>query len=169
MQIIRRVLFYTLCATIACISLSCSASPVQNMLTLQPEDIHRGTLVLVNAEHPYTFPSFTMLAALYPYKSNTYQIKSTELLVSPQIVAPLNAMLNDFYAETGLTNVNVVSGYRSYNYQQTLFARRVEQYGERENTNGLQHMHMNMDLLYAIRHPKQHKRVSFTSLGTFVT
>jgi D-alanyl-D-alanine carboxypeptidase len=93
-------------------------------------DIHRGDLLLVNADAPYHFPENIDLVSLYDYKSASYQVADKNVLVAREITEPLNRMFDDFYGRYHNGAVIVVSGYRSYDYQQTLLHNEIAEKGE---------------------------------------
>lgn len=97
-----------------------------------PEDIHRGGLVLVNQDAPYPSSGDIDLVTLWEVNHDSYQVKNEEVLVSRQIVEPLNDLMDDFYAVYHTDAVMVISGYRSYDYQQTLLNNEIAEKGEVE-------------------------------------
>lgn len=104
----------------------------ENIITVSknPEDISYGNLVLVNNKILYPFTDEVSCVCLFDYKSNKYNVKDLSVLISKTLTGPLNRMLDDFYAETGLDTVNVVSGHRAYEFQEALYNEEVKQKGE---------------------------------------
>jgi D-alanyl-D-alanine carboxypeptidase len=101
-------------------------------VTMLPEDISKGSLILVNNEYLYPLVDQTECVSLFDYKSLNYNVKDTLVTVSKTIIDPLNRMLDDFYKSTGLKTVNVVSGFRTYEFQESLYLDEVKQKGEAE-------------------------------------
>lgn len=102
------------------------------LLSMKPEDISKGNLILVNNEVLYPFIDETDCVSLFDYKSLKYNVKDKNVLVSETVIDSLNQMLDDFYELYGLSTVNVVSGYRTYDFQETLYKEEVKQKGEAE-------------------------------------
>ena len=107
-------------------------------VTMLPEDISKGSLILVNNEYMYPLVDQTECVSLFDYKSLNYNVKDTLVTVSKTIIDPLNRMLDDFYKSTGLKTVNVVSGFRTYEFQESLYLDEVKQKGKRKPNAGWQ-------------------------------
>ncbi len=86
-------------------------------------DIGKGSLILVNNENEYTFTGVeeTEFVQLNTVSDDTYYVKDNTVLVNQILVDPLNDMLLDFYELKG-KQINVISGYRSLELQQQLYA-----------------------------------------------
>lgn len=99
---------------------------------LTEEDKYRGDLILVNNQNEYHFEyaSKTDLIKLYNVKSDFYQVKDTKVRVAKRIVGPLNRMLEAFYNKTKLSTTEILSGYRTKEYQAKLFREDVRDNGE---------------------------------------
>lgn len=95
-------------------------------------DIYEGDLILVNQDAPYRFTEDRELCSLYDYKSNAYKVKDKNVTLDAGIIEPFNRMMDDFYARQHNHEVIVLSGYRSYDYQQDLLQNEIAQSGEAE-------------------------------------
>ena len=104
------------------------------VLTMTEADIGIGEQILVSNEHKYTFPEDveSQLEVVITNKTNSYKSKDYETSVLPVTVDHLNDMMDDFVAQGGSVSVMVVSGHRTYDYQQGLFDRSAAR-------NGLEH------------------------------
>ena len=102
--------------------------------TMTEADIGIGEQILVSNEHKYTFPQGAEddLVVMIDNKSSSYTVNLYETLALPVTVEQLNAMMDDYLAQGGATDVMVVSGYRTYDFQQGLFDRSAAR-------NGLEH------------------------------
>lgn len=78
-------------------------------------------LELVNFRHSTSNRNESELVSVFENKTNSYFVKDKNVTVDKRIMKPLNNMMDAFYAETGLKNVNVISGYRSIETQEALF------------------------------------------------
>lgn len=97
---------------------------------MEEDKLFSGDLALVNKANIYPFTNETDLVSIYDYKSSRYYVRDMDVLVERRIMDSLNGLLNDFYEETGLCTVNVVAGYRSYDYQSGLYMNSLETDGE---------------------------------------
>lgn len=95
-------------------------------------DIYRGDLLLVNSDHKYRFANDQDLVSVFDFKSASYSVAGIDILLDRKVVESLNDMLDDFYEETGNNHVNIVSGYRTYQYQEHLYEQEVAEKGEAE-------------------------------------
>ena len=102
--------------------------------TMTEADLGIGEQILVSNEHKYTFPEGAEddLVAIIEAKSGSYTVNLYETMALPVTVERLNAMMDDYVAQGGATDVMVVSGYRTYDFQQGLFDRSAAR-------NGLEH------------------------------
>ncbi len=93
-------------------------------------DIYRGQLLLVNKDHPYRFCDPAQnLVSVYGEKNADYKVKDVNVKLDKSIFPQLNRMLHDFAAETGCKDVNIISGHRTYQYQENLLRERREEEG----------------------------------------
>ena len=102
--------------------------------TMTETDMASGELILVSNEHKYAFPEQAEddLVTVIENKSSSYTVNLYETLILPVTVEHLNDMLDDYVAQGGAKDVMVVSGYRTYDFQQGLFDRSAAR-------NGLEH------------------------------
>lgn len=99
--------------------------------TMTEEDMQVGLQILVSNEHLYDFPKAaeSQLVKLVDYKSNSYSSNVNDTLILPVTVEHLNDMLDDYVAQGGAKDIMVVSGYRTYDFQQSLFDRNAAKNG----------------------------------------
>ena len=104
------------------------------ILTMTEADMHAGELILVSNAVPYVFPEGgeEELVTVMSAKNLSYMSKDYETSVLPVTVEHLNDMMKAFTDQGGSVTVMVVSGYRTYDYQQGLFDRSAAR-------NGLEH------------------------------
>jgi len=104
------------------------------LLTMTEADMHAGELILVSNAVPYVFPEGgeEKLVTVMSEKNLSYMSKDYETAVLPVTVEHLNDMMKAFTDQGGSVTVMVVSGYRTYDYQQGLFDRSAAR-------NGLDH------------------------------
>ena len=96
---------------------------------MSKDDIHKGDLILVNGENHYQTDKPNDLVTVASQKTEKYSVKNNELEVREKIIEPFNRMMDDFAAETGLTDVMVISAHRTVEYQQMLYENDLKRTG----------------------------------------
>ena len=99
--------------------------------TMTEADMGVGEQILVSNEHMYDFPEAaeSQLVLLVDNKSSSYTSNVNDTLILPVTVEHLNELLDDYVAQGGATDIMVVSGYRTYDFQQGLFDRNAARNG----------------------------------------
>ena len=87
------------------------------------EDISDGLLVLIDADHEYVFPEKSNVTEIYGKKNDCYGLSGSTVTLNIEAINALNRMMEDFFAASGLGDVIVTSGFRSYDEQSDLFDR----------------------------------------------
>lgn len=95
-------------------------------LTFTADDVHRGELILVNADHEYRFPEAPTDVSVYDNKTISYKVNDKNVTLSMTAITPFNRLMDAFYAATGCRDVMVVSGFRTEEFQRQLYTDRVE-------------------------------------------
>ena len=97
-------------------------------------DIKRGRLILVNRDLEYQFDDSdeNTLVSVYQYKNKSYKVKNSTLSVKREVVEAMNDMFSDFKAKTGKNDINIISGRRTFENQETLYNKRVASEGLEE-------------------------------------
>ncbi len=91
--------------------------------------LRHGQLVLVNAAHGFD-PDGVTAVSVWENKNLSFLVKDVYLSVDPQVMDRLNEWMAAFDEATGLTNINVIAGYRSYDDQQYLYDNAVRTKGQ---------------------------------------
>ena len=101
------------------------------LITMTETDMAIGQQILVSNQHRYSFPEETesQLVNLVENKSGSYSSNVNDTLILPVTVEHLNEMLDDYVAQGGAQDIMVVSGYRTYDFQQGLFDRNAAKNG----------------------------------------
>ncbi len=90
--------------------------PTQNAaaLTLSADDMHKGALVVVNADHAYTFPADDVTLINVVDKANSsYTLNDNMIQLDDTTVTQLNQMLSEFHTLYGNDDIQLEAGYRS--------------------------------------------------------
>lgn len=85
------------------------------------EEIHQGDLILVNYENNFLLGEPDGLVRFVDQKTDAYSVSLARIPDKSYVVEAFNRMADAFYQKTGLTTLMVISGYRSVEYQQTLY------------------------------------------------
>ena len=95
-------------------------------MTVSAADTKKGNLVLVNATHEYSFPETNNRIAIWKYRkdhsagTNAYKLGSTMLELEAEATEALHNMFTKLYKDTGKSDLNITSAYRSYEEQAAL-------------------------------------------------
>ncbi len=86
-------------------------------LTVTDANVKNGPLVLVNSTHEYAFPDSTDLTEIYAavaqHSPRIYQQSGLSKYMDKTALYAMDAMLTDFNAATGLTNIEIRYAYRT--------------------------------------------------------
>lgn len=91
------------------------------VLDLTGKSIHEGSLILVNADYGVSEVEVPELANVYEEKDSSYYVKDRTVDVKEEIMDALNQMLTQFKQESGKSDVMVISGFRTQDYQKKLY------------------------------------------------
>ena len=108
--------------------------PADDLVTVRmdPADIHRGSLLLINQRYAYEIPEDHEFVSVAENKTASYMISEDDILICKSVIGPLNDMMDAFYANTVVDAVAVISGQRGYEKQQEILDEYIERLGERE-------------------------------------
>lgn len=104
--------------------------PVENnsFVTVDNTEIHKGCQILVNYKYEYIFPEEFPLVNIYN-KEARYSVSTTETYLQKEALTAFEALLEDFYENSGCDDVLVVSAYRSMEKQQEIYQDRLDRFG----------------------------------------
>ena len=92
------------------------------IIMLEEEDIHKGTLVVVNSETPFDFSHAPVTVNIYKTRTQkTFGFSDTNLFISQNVMTPLQEMLNALAAYAGSNALTLTSAYRSEEAQKKLY------------------------------------------------
>ncbi len=101
--------------------------------TVSDDEMRRGYLILVNADHEYDFGSEDIVLLYHnEEKSKSYGLLNASISVERSILPHLNALMDAYVADTGDERALVNSGYRDYEAQEKELSDRIEKDGEEE-------------------------------------
>ncbi len=90
-------------------------------VTLENEDIHKGELILVNADYPFKNADDAEITSLFDVKTESYSVSGMHISLQNAAIEPLNNLLDDFYAESGHNDILIIDGFRTFEKQQELY------------------------------------------------
>ncbi len=99
------------------------------LLQLSEEEMHKGSLILINKSYEYAFPTDQTLVSMYELSGSAYDVSGTDVQVDQIAAQPLNTMLTSFYEHSGISNLLILCGYRSKEESQELFDASVREDG----------------------------------------
>lgn len=101
--------------------------PEQTQVTVTSADMGKGTLILVNSTHAYSFPEAeTHLVNVFQAqteaqtKDHYFLLANQKLRLEQTTYQAMTKMLTDFSTQTGNTDVQLTDGYRSRDDQNNL-------------------------------------------------
>jgi len=80
-------------------------------IEMQPEDIHKGDLILINSQYAYNFDDNQDLVSVYDYKNSAYKVSGINVMLNKNAVTAFNNMMKDFQAAKSDNSVIVLDGY----------------------------------------------------------
>ena len=95
-------------------------------------DIHNGSLLLINHDHPYDIPEETDFVYVSIHMTMMYRLRSGSIMVCSSIMEPLNDMMAAFYEHSGRDTVTVISAFRDHTRQQEILDQYIRQMGRQE-------------------------------------
>ena len=95
-----------------------SAEPAMTTVTIAPEKLHSGSLVLVNKDNEYIFESNPSPVSMSGDKK--YTLKDNSLLANATALAAFDKMMDGLYSSVPTANVVVTDAYRSKEAQDAL-------------------------------------------------
>lgn len=92
-------------------------------VSMIPNAVFEGDLILVNKQYAYSFPTSEEAQAvpIYQTMTDSYQVQDYETNLLPKAITALNNMMDAFYTEKGLSDCMVISAYRTKEYQDELY------------------------------------------------
>ncbi len=100
-------------------------------IAMTEDDLAEGSLILVNNDTYYE-PGRSSMVPIYNIKTSSYQVSAVDIQIQTIMQDALNAMMDDFYAYSGLNNITIASSYRDYALQERLFQEEIELRGSEE-------------------------------------
>ncbi len=109
-------------------------SVIYQNIAVSNDDIHKGSLILVNYDTAYEEFDAAEIVSIYEHKTENYHVSGTETSIRQPAMDALNEMLDAFYVATGHSDIIVISGYRTKEQQQALYDEDLEQTGASSST-----------------------------------
>lgn len=101
-------------------------------LPMEESDISKGELILVNNNLSYPFTDDMELVSVYDSKNAFYKVKDLNVTLHKSVMEPLNDMLKEFQNHYKSSGITIISGHRTYDYQESLYQQKIAEDGEIE-------------------------------------
>lgn len=108
-------------------------APKPVLIQVSNENLHKGNLILVNKNYSYVDGSNDHLVNIYSQKTEHCDVNSTNMELDAEMLDHINLMIDDFYSQTGISNVLLNSGYRSYGEQEEMYNAELEATGQQSS------------------------------------
>lgn len=114
-----------------------------SFFTANLADSKIGNLVLVNKEHEFDFEAKGRLVSLekpvdvYLNKNYSYLIKDRSIFLGKSVIEALNLMLGEFETLYGNKGIMILSAYRNYAEQQSVYERKMSALGSPDKDAGI--------------------------------
>ncbi len=129
-------------------------TPKPVLLQVNNEEFTKGNLILVNKNSKYVEGSNDRLVNIYSQKTEHCDVNTTVMELDSEMLEHINMMIDDFYAQTGISDVLLNSGYRSIDEQDELYTTDLEttglQYSELVAPPGYSEHHTGLAMDFAI-------------------
>lgn len=97
---------------------SASTEPEMTTITIAPEKLHSGSLILVNKDNEYIFESNSTPISMSGEKK--YSLKDNSLLANATALSAFDKMMDGLYTNVPTANIVVTDAYRSKEAQNAL-------------------------------------------------
>jgi len=101
-------------------------------IRMDTSHISQGSLLLINHDNYFEIPDLNGFIVIDDKKTRSYRVSDENALLSEAVIAPLNDMMDAFYAETGQQSVTITSAFRNYDRQQKIHDEYVALMGQKE-------------------------------------
>jgi len=101
-------------------------------IPMEPEDIHRGTLLLVNNDHSFNIPDDIDLVNIVEEQRVNFRVHPDNQRLHRSIIEPLDDMMESFLSVMGMRSVSIRSAYRNHAAQQSVLNTYISRMGRRE-------------------------------------
>ena len=98
-------------------------------LPVDESELGKGELIVVNGANHYRFPGGENLQSVFDFKNSFYKVSDKNVVLRAGIADSINQMFEDFYRNRKYTDVCIISGHRTAEYQQNLLAKRTREIG----------------------------------------
>lgn len=92
-----------------------------DFLSLEYKDTEKGILVLVDTDHPYTFPEKNTNVNVYGLKGRKYSLANSSVELDETAAKRFTDLAQAFFEATGHSDLMVSGAYRTYEYQDQLY------------------------------------------------
>lgn len=88
------------------------------VIKIPQDQLNCGDLIMIDGSHPYTFSeNDTDIQTIASLKNDSYTTSDLVISLDSNVIEKMNTMMSDFNAQTSITDIRVISAYRSYDDQ----------------------------------------------------
>jgi D-alanyl-D-alanine carboxypeptidase len=106
--------------------------PIADYIVKTAADVFTGDLILVNSLNAYHFPEESDILSLYGNKTTSYKISDMSTSLSNAIIPIFNRMMDDFNSAKNFHEMIVISGFRDFESQKSVYDSRVASEGQEQ-------------------------------------
>lgn len=129
-------------------------------ITVSANEIHQGSLILVNNEHEYTFPATQSNSLISENKNDYYKVLNSNMSLNIDTIENLNQLMQQYYNQNADGSITISSAYRNKAEQDIIYNQAMDN-DVAENQAGFSEHHTGYAFdLFAT--PKDQDTVSFS-------
>ena len=92
------------------------------IIMLEEEDVHKGSLIVVNSDNPYDFSREPVTVNIYKSRTaKTFKVSDNNLFILQSVMEPLQSLMNALSAYTGNSALTITVAYRTEDAQKKLY------------------------------------------------
>ncbi|MCL2201792.1 MAG: M15 family metallopeptidase, partial [Oscillospiraceae bacterium] len=99
---------------------------------MEPGDIYRGNLILVNYSHPFDLENKGILVPVAQWRTPSFGVARDDITLAKTIIEPFVKMMDAYFEAVGTDAVTVISGFRCPVRQQEILDEHISRLGEAE-------------------------------------
>jgi len=101
-------------------------------IEMEEQEIHQGSLLLVNHDHTFEIPNNLDLVRINDFKTTQFRVQPDSSRLHRSVIEPLDEMMDAFITSTNNRSVVIRSAHRNYDTQRSILNRYISQMGRRE-------------------------------------
>lgn len=95
---------------------------VAKTISMNSDDVYCGDLVLIDGSNPYQFKESLNIQPIADLKNDCYTTSDLVISLDSNTINSLNSLMEAFNTETGISDIRIISAYRTYDEQQEKYS-----------------------------------------------